>query len=131
MSAGRTWPAASKTGRLTTLPMPRMPTSGWLMTGVENRPPMLPTDVTVNVPPRRSSSRALPARASALSRSISRAMLAEVLLVGVADHRHDQAGRRRHGDADVVVVVQDDLVGRLVQAGVDQRHLLERRRPRP
>ena len=81
----------------------------------------------MNVPPRRSSSRAWPARASALSRSISRAIVGQVLAVGVADHRHDQAGRRGHGDADVVAVVQHDLAGLLVERGVDDRHFLQRR----
>ena len=57
-----------------------MPTSGWLMIGVEISPPMLPIDVTVNVPPRRSSSFDLPARASAASRSISRAIVARSFL---------------------------------------------------
>ena len=50
-----------------------------------------------------------------------------VLLVGVVDHRHDQARRRGDGDADVVVVVQHDLAGGLVERGVDERHFLERR----
>ena len=41
------------------------------MTGVENSPPMLPTDVTVNVPPLTYSRRIFPFRAAADSRSIS------------------------------------------------------------
>ena len=61
---------------------------------------------------------------------MSRAIVAEVLLVGVADHRHDQAARRGHRDADVIAIVQDDLAACLVQAGVDERHFLQgRRRP--
>ncbi len=74
MSAGCRSPSASYTGRFTTLPTPMMPTSGWLMIGVEISPPMLPIDVTVNVPPFRSSSLLLPAFASSLSRSISAAI---------------------------------------------------------
>ena len=85
------------------------------MIGVENRPPMLPIEVTVKVPPRRSSSCDLAGRASLLSRSISRAIVEQGLLVRVAHHRHDQARRRGDGDADVVAVVQDDLAGFLVE----------------
>ena len=73
-------PLSSYTGRFTTLPTPRMPTSGWLMIGVEISPPIPPIDVTVNVPPFRSSSFGRPARASALSRSISVAMAATSFL---------------------------------------------------
>ena len=89
-----------------------MPTSGWLMIGVEISPPMPPIDVTVNVPPFRSSSLLLPAFASVLSRSISGGDRRQVLLVGVLDDRHDQAARRGDRDADVVVVVQYHLAGR-------------------
>ena len=85
------------------------------MIGVEIRPPMLPIDVIVNVPPRRSSSRDLPARASAAEPLDFAGDRREVFLVGVADHRHDQPGRRGDGDADVISVVQDDLAGFLVE----------------
>ena len=42
-----------------------------------------------------------------------------VLLVGVLDHRHDQALIERHGDADVDVLLVDDVVA--VDRGVDDR----------
>ena len=98
------------------------------MTGVANSPPMLPMDVKG-------------AAAQVLRRGLAGAGLgaepldvagdlAEVLAVGVAHHRDEQAVRGRHRDAEVVAVVEDDLAGGLVERGVDQRHLLERRRHR-
>ena len=50
------------------------------MIGVEIRPPIPPIEVTVKVPPFRSSSLILPDRASALRRSISVAMAATSFL---------------------------------------------------
>ena len=57
-----------------------IPTSGWLMIGVEISPPMPPIEVTVNVPPRRSSILIRPPFASPLSRSMSVAMVATSFL---------------------------------------------------
>ena len=34
----------------------------------------------------------------------------DALLVGVADHRHDEAVRRVGGEADVVVLLEDEVV---------------------
>ena len=43
--------------------------------------------------------------------------IAEVQQLGVADHRNDQALAAAHGDADVAVVVVDDLL--TLDLGVD------------
>ncbi len=51
--------------------MPRMPTSGWLTSGVTSKPPSLPALVIVNVLPRSSSGFSEPARAASASRSTS------------------------------------------------------------
>ena len=51
--------------------------------------------------------------------------LGHALLVGVADHRHDQPVRRVGGEADVPVVLQDQRVA--VEAGVELGELLQRR----
>ena len=44
--------------------------------------------------------------------------------VGVAQHRHDQPAFGADGDADVVVVLEDDLVA--LDLGVELRERLER-----
>ena len=49
------------TGRLTTVPVPRMATCGWLMIGVSNSAPRLPVLVSVKVPPASSSGLTCPA----------------------------------------------------------------------
>ena len=50
--------------------------------------------------------------------------LGEAQLIGIAHHRHDQALLGADGDADVVVVLVDDVVA--VDLGVDGRDLLQR-----
>jgi len=59
--------------RLTTVPVPRMPTCGWLMIGVSNSAPRLPVLVSVNVPPARSSGLTCPALVRAARSAILRA----------------------------------------------------------
>ena len=48
----------------------------------------------------------------------------EGFLIRIANHRHDQAALRADRDADVVVVVLDEIVA--IHAAVDRRHGLER-----
>ena len=95
------------------------------MIGVENRPPRLPIEVMVKVPPRRSSSFDLPVRASLLSRAASWAISSRLELIRLVNHRHDQSAGRGHRHAEVVLIVQGDLAGLLVQRAVDDRHFLE------
>ena len=47
------------------------------------------------------------------------------MLVGVAQHRHDQPFGRADGDADVVVVLEHHLVA--LDLGVEPRELAQRR----
>src|SRR5690625_2200195 len=49
------------------------------------------------------------------------------LLVAIADHRHHQAVRRVHGDADVEILLEDQLFAGRVQRGIELRELLQRR----
>ena len=49
--------------------------------------------------------------------------------VGVAEHRHDQAAFGADGDADVVVVLEDDLVA--LDLGVELRERAQRARRSP
>src|SRR5581483_2380319 len=53
--------SSTTTARLTTPPVPRIATCGWLMIGVSNRAPRLPVLVSVNVPPASSSGLTWPA----------------------------------------------------------------------
>ena len=56
-------------------------------------------------------------------------MLGEATAVGVAQHRHDQALVGADRDADVVVILVDEIVA--VDLGVDGGNLLQRLRRRP
>ena len=84
----------------------------------------MPPLLMVKVPPCRS------ARVSLSSRALL-PQLGDLLLdlrhrqrVGVAQHRHHQPAAAGHRDADVVVVLEDDLVA--LDLGVDQREGLQR-----
>ena len=54
--------------------------------------------------------------------------LGDVLLVGVADHRHEQTAIGVDGDADVHVFLVDDLAALGVDRRVELRELADRRR---
>ena len=97
------------------------------MTGVPNRLPKLPKLVIEKVPPWTSSG--LSCRDARARGQIHDGPLQaqHVHLVGVANHRHDQAVLERHGDADVDFVVVDDV--RPVDGGVDDGD--RRAAPRP
>ena len=121
------WPVESwaTTGRLTTAPVPRMATCGWLMIGVSNRAPRLPVLVTVKVPPLSSSGREL-VRARALGEvGDASGQAGDVQVAGVADDGHEQPAIAVDGDAEVLgVEVGDGALGH-VERGVHLRELLE------
>ena len=72
------------------------------MIGIVRFEPSQPVLSIVNVPPPKSSSRSLPARARAATSAIARLRPAIDSRVDVADDRHDQAvvDRDRHADVD-------------------------------
>jgi hypothetical protein len=121
--------SSTTTGSFTTLPTPRIATCGWLMTGVAKMLPKLPKLVIENVPPCTSSGLQL-ARAGARGQvgTMEPLQAHHVLLVGVADHRDDQAVLERHGHAEIDVAVVDDVGS--VDRRVDDRELPQRRRGR-
>src|ERR1022692_376189 len=65
--------SSTTTGRLTTVPVPRIATCGWLIMGVSKSAPRLPVFVRVNVPPDRSSGFTRPARVRSARSAILRA----------------------------------------------------------
>ena len=73
-----------------------------------------------------SAGPSLPSRAFADSSPISRASCEHAFLVGVADHRHDQAVRRVGREADVEVLLQDQVLA--VERGVELGKLAAARR---
>ena len=107
---------------------PRMPTSGWLTSGVTNRPASLPALVTVKVEPRRSSGASLPV-ARLLRRARRRRRVARrAARVAAAHDGHDEPLVGLDGDAEVVAVEVDDLVA--LEARVQLGELLQRQRRR-
>ena len=86
------------------------------MIGVAKSPPMTPTLVMEKVPPLRSARSRVRSRAALARAWISAAIVGDRFLVGELDHGHDQAVGDVHGDADVVVLLDDDLVLVLVEA---------------
>ena len=101
-----------------------MPTCGGLRIGVLISEPNTPPLVIVNVPPLRSSSVSEPSCARLAKSRIASSMSAKPMPIGIADHRHDQAALGADRHADVVVVLEDDLVA--LDLGVDLRERLER-----
>ena len=77
-------------------------------------------------PPCISSSEILRVRAFSDSCDSSIDNLRDVLRVGVANHRHEQAAIGIDRDADVHVLLVDDLVGRQIDRRVELREDLER-----
>ncbi len=78
----------------------------------------------VKVPPDSSSSVSLPSRARWPRSAIVFSISAKLMLVGIAHHRHDQPLLGADRDADVVMVLVDDVVA--VDLGIGRRNLLER-----
>ena len=100
----------SHTGFMTDLPTPRIATSGALMIGVKKR-----AADTAEAGDREAA--ALHVGGIDLAVAHARADCAELfrefeqaLLVGVANHRHDQADRRVDRDADVEVLLEDQVL---------------------
>ena len=81
----------------------------------------------VNVPPFSSAASSLPLRARSATAVSSCGQLGDALLVHVADHRHQQAALGVHGDADVVIVLEDRAgCWPVSRRGVEVRELLQR-----
>ncbi len=106
-------------------PTPRMAASGRLMTGVKASTSYMPRLVMVKVPPVRSSGSERPLRGPLHQLAELGAELAQALLVGVADHRHEQAALGIHSHAHVDVA--QELDGIRGQAGVHVGELAQRR----
>ena len=104
--------------------MPRMPDCGEFRIGVDISEPNTPPLVIVNVPPCNSSSFSLLSRARRPKSWILASIWASDELVGIAHHRHDQAALGRNRDADVVVVLVDDVVA--FDLGIDVGQFLQR-----
>ena len=78
----------------------------------------------VNVPPCTSSGFSFFDRARVREILDRAAQPEQILLVGVPDHRHDQPLIERHRDAEVDVLLVDDVVA--VDRGVDDRERAQR-----
>ena len=109
------------TGFIAALETPRIATSGAFTIGVNDVPPMPPSDEIENVPPCMSAGPSLPSRAFAASSEDSCAISHHALLVGVLDHRHHEAVGRVGGEADVPVVLEDEVVA--VERAVERRDI--------
>ena len=104
--------------------MPRIATSGWLISGVTNRPAALPALVTVKVPPRSSSGLSV-ARVGCLGEALHLGVeLVEREPVGAVDDRDDEPLLGLDRDADVVAVEQHELP--VLDARVQLRELAKR-----
>ena len=101
-----------QTGSMRARETPRMATSGALTIGVKKLPPMPPRFEMLKQPPCISSSEIFRVRAFSASCDSSTEICDDVLRVGVANHRHEQATIGVHGDADVDVLLVDDLARR-------------------
>src|SRR4029453_13308576 len=96
------------TARLTTAPVPRMPTCGWLMIGVSKSAPRLPVLVSVKVPPASSSGLFFLLGGGPAPVGDPLGQAGQVEVPGVAQDRDDQALRRVDRDAQVLAVVVRD-----------------------
>ena len=114
------------TARLTTAPVPRMATCGWLMIGVSKSAPRLPVLVSVKVPPD-SSSGVILFGAGALGDVGDLARQpGDRQVAGLLDDRGQQPLLGVHRDRDVLAVEVGDLALLGVDRGVERRVLLER-----
>ena len=86
------------------------------MTGVEIRPPMLPTEVIGEGAAAQVVALRLAGAGGGAEAFDVAGDWRHVFAVGVVDDRHHQAAGRGDGDADVIAVVQHDLAGLLVEA---------------
>ncbi len=99
-----------QTGAIFERVRPRIATSGALTMGVNDVPPMPPSDEMVKVAPYMSPPFSSPSRARALEIAQLLGDLDDALAVGILDDRNDEAVGRVGGEADVVVVLADQLV---------------------
>ena len=109
--------------------MPRMALCGALTIGVDISEPNTPPLVMVNVPPVRSS---IAMRALARLAGVGGDFffdLGEALGIRIAHDRHHEAAIRGDRNADVVVLVVDDVGA--VHGCVDDREFLQRLDARP
>ena len=90
---------------------------------------MPPSEEIEKQPPLMSAGASLPSRAFFASSPISCEICSTPFLSAVLDHRHHQAVRRVGGEADVEVLLQDELVA--VEDGVELGELLQRGDRRP
>ena len=116
--------SSTTTGRFWIAPMPRIATFGWLMIGRPISPPK-----TAGIGDREGALLHLFGLqffgARALGQIVDGALQAQkILLVGVLDHRHDQAPVQRHGDADVDLAVQHHVGS--VQRGIHRGEVAQR-----
>ena len=104
--------------------MPRIATSGWLISGVTKRPAALPALVIVNVPPRSSSGcecAGLRGLGEAPNLGVE---VVERERVRAVDDGDDEALLGLDGDAEVVAVEQHELA--VLDASVELGELLQR-----
>ena len=94
---------------------------GGLRIGVESSEPKTPPLEIVNVPPLRSSMPSLLSRARLGEARDLVLDLGERQLIGVVHDRHHEAALGADRDAEVDVLVVDDVGA--VDLGVDERHL--------
>src|SRR6201996_2432605 len=114
--------SSTTTGRLTTLPTPRMPTWGRLRIGVSNSAPRLPVLVSVKVPPDSSSGPTWPSRVRAAGEvGDLPGQAADVQVARAVHHRDHQAPLGVHRDAQVLGRVVGDLLRLLVDHRVEYR----------
>jgi hypothetical protein len=96
------------------------------MIGVSNSAPTLPMLVIVNVPPDSSSGPILASRVRRRDVGDPLGQPGDVEVLGVLDHRDEEAARGVHGDRQVDVAVVDDLLLLDVDRRVERGVLLER-----
>ena len=119
--------SSTNCGTVRVRPTSRIATCGGLMIGVEYVPPTEPRLLIVNVPPCSRSRSNLPSRTVVGQLVDLGGDLRDALAIGIAQHGHDQAALGVDGDADVDVLLVDDLVVLHVDRGVEHRVPLERR----
>ena len=125
MSARHELRSPFHTGFTTAVDTPRIATSGALMIGVNAVPPMPPSDgdrerPALDVVRAELALARLAGQLRRLARDVD-----DALLVDVLDDRHDQTVRRVGGEADVPVVLEDQVLA--VERAVHRRVLLQRR----
>jgi hypothetical protein len=117
----------SHTGFIAERTTPRIATCGGLTSGVKLVPPIPPSDEIVNTDPLMSFGASLPARAARQLGQLA-GELEDPLAVDVVHDGDDEAVRRVGREAEVALVLDDELVA--VERGGEARERVERRRAR-